>query len=734
MRIRNLVWMGFCLVGSLSAQNQALFIRRTETPIQLDGKLDEAIWANADVAGNFWEYFPADTIKAINRTEVRITYDDENLYLGAVMYHDGGIHPRYVTPSLRRDYRGEANDGITLVLDPFQDQTNAYQFGVNPFGVQREGLISEGGSTQNSLSLSWDNKWYAESYIGDGFWSAEMVIPFKVIRYPGGTPSWNVNFYRIDSESGERSSWSRIPRQMRIISLAFNGELIWETPPTSQRGNVSLIPYALLGTTQDFESGTGVEGTWNVGGDAKIGLGPSLNLDLTANPDFSQVEVDQQVTNLDRFEIFFPERRQFFLENGDLFANFGTNRIRPFFSRRIGIAYNEATDENVQNAIYGGARLSGKLNENLRMGLLTMQSASDASIHAPSTNFSVLALQQKLFARSNIAVLAINKKPFKDPAIADPTDSVFQSNSLVGFDYNLASRDDRWNGKLFFHRTFDPGVHDHAAAVGASLTYNRLLWEVDASISQVGSHFNPEVGYVRRTDYTQTTLTAYRNFYPQKGIINQHSIGIDYDLLGNAGNGLTDYDVNVLYRIRFKNTSNFSLRLRHQYVLLTDNFDPTNTEGVELPAGTTYPNNLIIASYFSDMRNRLSFELETRSGGFWNGTRLNLDGTVAYRIQPFGSVGIDFSVNRIRLPEPYNDADFYLVGPRFDLTFTRNLFWTTFIQYNNQIDNLNINSRFQWRFKPVSDLFLVYTDNYFPSTFSVKSRAIVLKINYWLNV
>ena len=134
------------------------------------------------------------------------------------------------------------------------------------------------------------------------------------------------------------------------------------------------------------------------------------------------------------------------------------------------------------------------------------------------------------------------------------------------------------------------------------------------------------------------------------------------------------------------------------------------------------------------MRNRLSFELETRSGGFWNGTRLNLDGTVAYRIQPFGSVGIDFSVNRIRLPEPYNDADFYLVGPRFDLTFTRNLFWTTFIQYNNQIDNLNINSRFQWRFKPVSDLFLVYTDNYFPSTFSVKSRAIVLKINYWLNV
>ncbi|MCB0665508.1 MAG: carbohydrate binding family 9 domain-containing protein, partial [Saprospiraceae bacterium] len=178
---------------SLYSQSQAIFTHKIDQELVLDGKLDEPFWQEVDVAGNFWQYFPADTIRSINNTEVRLAYDDENIYLGAIMYHPAGAAQKYVTPSLRRDYRGEANDGITMVIDPFEDQTNAYQFGVNPFGVQREGLISEGGSTQNSLSLSWDNKWYSESYIGDGYWSAEMIIPFKVIRFPGGIKSWNVN-------------------------------------------------------------------------------------------------------------------------------------------------------------------------------------------------------------------------------------------------------------------------------------------------------------------------------------------------------------------------------------------------------------------------------------------------------------------------------------------------------------------------------------------------------------
>ncbi len=188
---------------SLSAQEKVdLKIRFTETPVQIDGNLDDAAWQTADVARNFMQYFPFDTSLAESQTEVRMAYDDQFLYLGAKMYNVDSNRAEYVTPSLRRDYRGEANDGITLILDPFQDNTNAFQFGVNPFGIQREGLIANGGSNGGDLSLSWDNIWYAEAKQYGAYRVAEMAIPFKTIRFNGGSTRWNINFYRIDSYDG----------------------------------------------------------------------------------------------------------------------------------------------------------------------------------------------------------------------------------------------------------------------------------------------------------------------------------------------------------------------------------------------------------------------------------------------------------------------------------------------------------------------------------------------------
>ncbi|HRW98194.1 MAG TPA: hydrolase, partial [Cyclobacteriaceae bacterium] len=193
----------------------------------------------------------------------------------------------------------------------------------------------------------------------------------------------------------------------------------------------------------------------------------------------------------------------------------------------------------------------------------------------------------------------------------------------------------------------------------------------------------------------------------------------------------------------FTNTGFFNIRLRREFVFLFDSFDPTNTESLELPSGTSYANNVVIARYFSDQRKKFSYNLSTRSGGYFNGSRINFEGSFGYRLQPYGVISMDFAVNSIRLPEPYASADLVLFGPKFDLTFTKNVFWTTFFQYNSQISNLNINSRLQWRFKPVSDLFIVYTDNYFASSFEhgelisvgqPKYRSLVLKLTYWLNL
>ncbi len=717
--------------SSFAQSPLSLNIKKATNPITLDGKMEEADWELADVADHFKQYFPFDSSYAKAQTEVRMTYDDRFIYVFAIMHNLG---PRkYVTPSLRRDFRGEANDGFSIVLDTYNDNTNGFQFGVNPYGVQREGLISNGGSTQEDLSLDWDNKWFSEVMILEDRWVCELAIPFKTIRFKQNVSSWNINFYRVDSEYNERSTWTPVPRVYRIYSLAFFGSLRWDQPLGNPGGNVSIIPYTAAKVTHDFEEGTPRQSEIAIGGDAKIALSSALNLDLTVNPDFSQVEVDQQVTNLDRFEIFFPERRLFFLENADLFGSFGYSNARPFFSRRIGVTRDPSTGQNIQNPIYGGARVSGKINNNWRLGVLDMQAAEDNAINLPSFNYAVAAVQRKIFARSNVGVMLINKQAFDTSAY----------NRLVGVDYNLASKDNKWNGKVFYHRSFDNGKKDSTYATTASLNYQIPAFELSFLYQDIGANFNPEVGYVRRTRYKRFAPEGYYYFYPQSRIINNHGPGFDIDYQWNDLYNTTDWDANIWYKIKFQNTAAFFTRLRRDYVYLFTDFDPSGSGGLELPSGTGYYWNSVIINYQSNGRKKFFFNFQSRLGQYYNGYRQNIDGSLSYRLQPHVVFSMDFSFNRIRLPDPYNDSDLVLLGPKFDFTFSRKLFWTTYVQYNNQINNMNINSRLQWRFRPVSDLFLVYTDNYFAQSFengnilyvgAPKFRSLVLKFTYWLNL
>lgn len=739
-----------CFVGlSLHLQGQGLSIKRAEGKIVVDGVLDDIDWQLAEKAADFKQYFPDDGIPANSQSEVQLTYDDNFIYVGAKMYNLSSSR-KYVTPSLRRDFRGEGIDGLSLVFDTFKDRTNAFIFGVNPFGVQREGLITNGGGGGGDLSLDWDNKWYSEAKMYDGYWIVEAAIPFKTLRFKGGEDSWYVNFYRIDSENAERSTWSEIPLNFDIISLAFCRELKWDKPLKHPGANTSLIPYLAGGQAQDFEEGTDADKTLTVGMDAKVAVGPALNLDLTINPDFSQVEVDQQVTNLDRFEIFFPERRQFFLENADLFANFGFDDATPFFSRRIGVATDTSTGQNIQNRIYGGLRLSGKINNNMRVGFLNMQAGSDKKLQLPSTNYTVATMQHKVFSRSNIGLIFVNKQAFQDSIKGDFTMSPEKYNRVIGVDYNLLSKNNVWNGRFFYHRSFEPNQPDSAFATGAFLSYVTYRWESEIFARSTGANYNPAVGFLRREDIQQIGSSTFYNFYPSKGDIRNHGPGVDFDYVRNDKLGPLDWDVNLMYRIRWKNTSQLNMRfLRFQYTYLFNSFDPSGKGGkgvVKLSKNTDYRNLVFVASYSSDQRKNFFFDASTRSGEYFNGHRLNLDGSFSYRFIPTGFVSLDYTLNFIRLPKPYSSSNLYLLSPRVDLTFSKNLFWTTFVQYNSQIDNLNINSRLQWRFAPVSDFFLVYTDNYFTSNFTdqdsmqsfqawqPRQRAIVFKLTYWLNL
>jgi hypothetical protein len=688
--------------------NYVLHIKKMQGSIVLDGVIDEADWLNAGVATDFYMVMPYDTSYSEAVSEIRMTYDDHAVYLSLVFY-DVIPGPRPVE-SLRRDFAFGNNDNFLLFLDPFNDQTTGYSFGVNAAGALWDGTMSDG----SQVHLIWDTKWEAVTKSYDDKWIAEMRIPFRSIRYKAGLDRWNINFSRLDLKINEKSSWAPVPRQFPTASLAYCGVLQWDAPPPDPGLQLSLIPYLSGGGSRDYERATGPDYRGDFGIDAKVALSSSLNLDLTYNPDFSQAEVDQQIINLDRFELFFPEKRQFFLENSDLFANFGSAQIRPFFSRRIGL----------DAPVTGGARLSGKLGQDWRVGIMDMHTGE--TIFSPSRNFFVASLQRRVFSRSNITGIFVNQQAFGPDSGYDRTG---------GFQFNLASSENFWTGQ-FFGLVSSSGGAEHGTpfSQGMQLNYNRQRIQLGIEQYYVGDNFTASAGYVPRTDFFQVNPRMTLRFYPEGSRLEQHGItGQMQGYFRPHDFRITDRGTKLGYYFTFHDLSRIDLMVNHNFIMLRQDFDPTNTGLNFLPAGSEYDWTEASVIYRSDIRRLLRYRIAAGSGGYFNGDRRYFEGDINYRYQPYGSISMFFSYNKLFLPDPWKNNAFWLIGPKFDMTFTNTLFFTTFIQYNEQIDNLNINARFQWRYQPVSDLFIVYTDNYFPETMLARNRAVVIKLSYWFN-
>ncbi|MDV3307796.1 MAG: carbohydrate binding family 9 domain-containing protein [Cyclobacteriaceae bacterium] len=717
--------LGLCAVYLLTAgtvvfaqkvnSHFQLHIKKASSPIRIDGVMDEAAWEEAEVASDFYMVLPMDTSKAEVRTDVRMTYDDHNLYLMATCFHK--VPGRFIVESLKRDFIFGNNDNFLVFIDPFDDQTNGFSFGANAAGAQWDGIMYEG----SKVDLSWDNKWSSEVKGYDDRYIFEMAIPFKTIRYKKGITQWGINFSRLDLKTTEKSSWTPVPRQFPTAALAYTGTLVWDVPPPEAGSNISLIPYALGGVTRDFENNTPREYRHEFGGDAKIAVTSSLNLDLTSNPDFSQVDVDDQVTNLDRFELFFPEKRQFFLENGDLFANFGYENIRPFFSRRIGLGV----------PIRFGARLSGKINADWRIGAMDMQTDAVDSVGLPSQNFAVVAIQRRVFARSNVGVFFINKESLDYEPSDHPT--VSEYNRTIGVEYNLASADNIWTGKALVFKSVTPGARGRDITHAANLRYATRKWDVLWQHEYVGENFNAEVGYVPRRGYVRLNPAIMRNFFPHSGKILSHSLQVLNSTYFDSDMHQTDYRNEVSYTATFRSRSMMSAWASPNYVKLLAPFDPTNTGGDTLATGTEYRWMEYGLEYVSKPQSLLTYAATVQAGGFFNGERIRVTAEAAYRFQPYVRIGISSTYNHIILPEPMESRELWLVGPRLDVTMTNKLFFTAFAQYNEQMDNFNLNTRFQWRYRPASDFFIVYTDNYFPGGLA-RNRSLVIKLTYWWNI
>jgi hypothetical protein len=703
--------------GQKINNDYVLKIGKISEEIVLDGHLDESIWELADVAENFSMILPQDDRKATQFSEVRMAYDDKNIYL-AVIFFNNTIKGDYVVESYKRDFSFGKNDNFLVAIDPFNNMTTGFAFGLNAYGAQWDGTMYDG----RSVDLNWDTKWYSEVAFDEKKWTAEIAIPFKSIRYNDNLEQWGISFSRLDLKASEKSGWTPVPRQFPSITMAYSGVLEWDNPPPTQGSNISFIPY-LSGEMDSPQKGT-TNQEINAGADVKFNLTSSLNLDITLNPDFSQAEVDQQVTNLDRFELFFPERRQFFLENADLFANFGYENIRPFFSRRIGL----------NNPIVGGIRLSGNIDEKWRVGLLDIQTQAEKEKGLPAENFGVFSLQRKVLDRSSIGMIFVNKQSLGK--LEDTKTTAGEYNRNLGLEYNYFSADNLWNGKLMYLKSFSPNLSDDDAIFAGNLTYNDNNFLGSMQTEYVGENYNAEVGYVPRTHYYKFDTTLRYLFFPSQDskVLSHGPLVGSIQYFNFDGLGI-DRGTQLGYELNFKNRSEMVFTFENQFIVLQNPFDPIRTGIRSLEALTEHRWSSVNLEYNSKPQSLFTYALKSSYGGYFqDGKRWLFFSEMGYRFQPYIELNTLVSYNHIELEEPWGSNGFWLLGVKSNFTFTRNIFFSNLYQYNEQQKLWNFNSRFQWRYKPASDIFLVFNSSDTRMLTPNRNWNLTLKINYWINL
>ena len=466
----------------------------------LDGDvLGDTSYARAQLVTDFWQTTPNEGQAVSERTEVRVLYTDTALYIGVVC-RDRDPDGIIVSDS-RRDAPLEETDSFQLIIDTYLDGQNGFVFGTNPAGIEydaqvtKEGQGGFGGRQQagsgGGFNINWDGSWDVRTLVTDEGWSAEFEIPFRTLRFPRGVEqTWGVNFQRNIRRRNERAFWTRMPRQYNLSRVSRAGRLHGLVVP--QPRNLQIMPYVLGQASRDFaELDSKTDGAGDLGVDLKYSLTPSLTLDGTYNTDFAQVEVDEQQINLDRFNLFFPEKRPFFLENAGLFSvgvsEFSGQEVELFFSRRIGIG-----PSGQPIPIVGGARLSGQV-AGLNVGMLNMNTEELAGV-VPANNFSVARIRKDLPNRSAVGVMAANRISTSTVAWDDPEDALpSDQNQTVAVDGRLGIGEyTQLSG--FAARTFSPHLDGDEYAYNVNASYVSNAWRINATLTEVADNFNPEMG------------------------------------------------------------------------------------------------------------------------------------------------------------------------------------------------------------------------------------------------
>jgi len=738
-------------VALLSALPLAAGTRRAraypvETPPLIDGRVDEASWRRMEPLTGFIQQEPSEGAPATEQTEVRIGFDHNNLYIGIICFDSQP--DRIVVTQNRRDASLTDTDSVQILLDTFHDHQAAFIFGTSPTGIEYDGQVSKAGQGRggsgmparaggqgsrtggvqrggaSSFNLNWDGVWRVRSQITERGWESEMVIPFKTLRYqPGGGQVWGLNVSRNLRRRNEQSFWAPLTRAFHFTQLELAGEL--EGLELKVHRNLQLLPYVMGGLKQDYQRAGDQSRMAHTGGlDAKYSLTPSLTLDATFNTDFAQVEVDEEQVNLTRFDLFFPEKRPFFLENSGIFE-FGTPReVEIFFSRRIGI--DQETGEEIP--IDAGLRLSGKVGS-YQIGALNMKTRRLGDL-APSNNFSVVRVSRELPNRSSVGVIGVNRQSLTRAGTVAAFNRTFGADANIGI-----GRYTNWFS--YAAKTQTPGLKGSTHAAVSILEFDNQHHRVDAGYMEVGHHFNPEVGFVRRAGYRKPNF-GYRYTHSPEGryvrSISPHFQWNRWYTLGTnqKESGFEHYHFDT----RWQNGGRLGIALNRNFERLDEPFEIASNVKIA-PGG--YGFSEMVANYITDPTAPLFADGNFAVGNFYAGTirTVNLGG--GYRRGQNLTWTGGWVRNYIRVPEGRFNTD--LFGLRFNWSFTPKSYLQAFTQYSNQTREISANIRLAILSTSSTGLFVVYNTRGATEDFldphSIRrrtlSRALLIKFNYLLD-
>lgn len=720
--------------GSRTEKPVAGAVRLQEGP-RVDGEvLNDPAWAAVEGIEGFFQTTPNEGQPSTERTVVKIAYTASTLYVAAICYDrtPSGI----IASDSRRDAPLDNTDSFQIILDTYRDTQNGFVFGTNPAGLEYDGQVTNegagsgtgnfgGGGRQTGgsgggFNINWDGAWQVRSLVSDQGWSAEFAIPFKTLRYPGiDDQRWGLNFQRNIRRRNETAFWSPPPRQFDLYRLSEAGALTGLQIPKQR--NLKVSPYLLGQVTSAHQTDT----IWlgDVGGDVKYSLTPSLTLDGTVNTDFAQVEVDDLQINLDRFNLFFPEKRPFFLENAGLFSVGNSGQVELFFSRRIGIG----ADTSVV-PIRGGGRLSGKAGD-FDVGFLNMQTDSKpgATLTTPANNFTVARLARELPNRSRLGAIFVNRAATGSLAGVDDHNQTLGVDARWGVGRNGLV--DGWIGK-----TQTPGRAGDDLAFNLGGSYNSERWRLSTDYTEVQQNFNPEAGFLRRTSYRTGSVFVFRTVRLGENRFKLHEWRPH--VMGNGTWGIQDglYETgrwHVDQHFEWKNSTELhtGMNLTHEGVRRSFEIAP----GVFVPPGM-YDHAEAQIVLRTNEGYWLSFNNTLTAGGFFGGDRVSLSPTVRLRAGDTFNAEIGVNVNDVTLP--WGDFQANLYRTRMSYSFTPRMYAQALLQYNSQVSLWSTNLRFGWLQDANTGLFVVYNDtqDYTNRESITLGRSLTIKFSRMIDV